>query len=119
MEAFLIMAMKKREENHGIDQIRLMEHLAPSRVGGVARRVRTAYRLFWAIPPTTSDNDLRLVCPFVRIEEVDVFGRSKTQTLCFSEGINPQVASQRFMNVFWIQRDPRSIIFLQCCRVNF
>jgi hypothetical protein len=46
MEAFLIRAMKKREENHRIDQMRLMEHLAPSRVSGVARRVRTAYRLF-------------------------------------------------------------------------
>ena len=51
-EAFLIRALIKRDENRRFDQIRLKEYLAPSRVSGETRRVRTAPRLFWVIPPS-------------------------------------------------------------------
>ena len=52
VEAFLIRTLKKMDENHRFDQMRLKEHLAPSRVSGEARRVKTALRLFWVIPPS-------------------------------------------------------------------
>ena len=46
VEAFLFRTVKKWDENPGFDQMRLTEHLAPSRVSGEARRVRTVHRLF-------------------------------------------------------------------------
>ena len=45
-EAFLIRTLKKVDENRRFDQMRLKEHLAPSRVSGEAQRVKTAQRLF-------------------------------------------------------------------------
>jgi len=42
VEAFLIGALTKRDENRRFDQIRRREYLAPSRMSGEARRVRTA-----------------------------------------------------------------------------
>ena len=52
VEPFLIKTLKKMDENRRVDQMRLKEHLAPSRVSGEARRVKTALRLFWVIPPS-------------------------------------------------------------------
>ena len=52
VEAFLIWTLKKMDENRRFDQMRRKEHLAPSRVSGEARRVKTALRLFWVIPPS-------------------------------------------------------------------
>ena len=51
-EAFLIWTLKKMDENRRFDQMRRKEHLAPSRVSGEARRVKTALRLFRVIPPS-------------------------------------------------------------------
>jgi len=42
VEAFLIWTLRKMDENRRFDQMRRKEHLAPSRVSGEARRVKTA-----------------------------------------------------------------------------
>ena len=41
------------------DPMRLAEYWAPSRFGGEARRVETALRLFWVIPPSPPSNEMR------------------------------------------------------------
>ena len=64
VEAFLIRTLKATVENRRFDQMRLKEHLAPSRVSGVARRVKTARRLFWVIPPSPPKFKKGLLGPF-------------------------------------------------------
>ncbi len=41
------------------DPMRLAEYWAPSRFGGEARRVETALRLFWVVPPSPPSNEMR------------------------------------------------------------
>ena len=64
VEAFLIRVLMKRDESRRFDEMRLKQHLAPSRLSGEARRVKTARRLFWVIPPSPPKSKKGLSGPF-------------------------------------------------------
>ena len=100
VEAFLIGALTKRDENRRFDQVRLREYLAPSRMSGEARRARTAPRLFWVIPPSPPLIKKGPSGPFFMMLSGRLEEGYRTQIK--SDGLQPASANATYFHLFRI-----------------